>query len=250
MSKFAAGDGLQDTEQDPNYMILRVLARSKGPLGAWRIQAALAESGLRISEATVGRTLGHLDRIGWTTGVGARGRILTEKGKQHFAELELNNLRTFYHDSLSTAVNPRTAEALLDLLRARRLIEAETARLAALNATEKEIIEIEQAVEKHISTTHAGQDSVENNHRIHNLIADASHSPIFQAIVNLFNQDRHLHHTQYQIQVSVGGVDPEVHRLIAVAIRNRDPDGAVAAMQHHIDLLIQGCLASSHARGE
>lgn len=244
MSGFVRGDGSSDSEQDAEFLILRLLARSPCPLGAWKIQAALTESGLQVSEATVGRILRNLDRAGCTGRIGVKGRTLTQEGHQRVAELESVHRRTFYHDSLSTAVSPRTTEDLLDLLRARRLIEAETARLAAINATEAEVVEIERAVEEHISATHAGKDSVDNNHRIHNLIASASHSPVYQAIVNLFNQDRHLHDTQYQIQLSVGGVDPEVHRLIAAAIRDRDPDEAAASMRHHIDLLIQGCRAT------
>ncbi len=235
----------KNADADAEYVTLRELARSREPLGAWRIHAALEASGLHTSEATVGRLLRRLDLAGYTERIGAQGRILTAKGEQRILEVEQARQRTTYHDLLSTAVSSGTREALLDLLRARRLIEAETARLAALQATEQEIAEIERAVEVHIQVTHAGQDSVANNHRIHNLIADASHSAIFQAIVKLFNQDEHLHETQYQIQASTGGVNPEVHRPIAAAIRRRDPEGAAAAMQHHIDLLIRGCQASS-----
>lgn len=226
------------------YVALRELRSSDSPRGCWRIHAALQSAGVVMSEASAGRLLRRLDMLELTEPVGLRGHVITEKGQRRIAEMERARERSLNHSTLSLAISPKTAEDLLDLLRARRLIEAETARLAALNATDEELSQIELAVGRHISATEAGSPSLENNHDIHRLIAQASHSRIYEAIVSLFIQDTPLHETQNKIQRAAGMVDPTVHETIATAIREHNPDQAAAAMQCHIDLLIEACRAT------
>jgi GntR family L-lactate dehydrogenase operon transcriptional regulator len=235
---------------EAEYVALRELGSSVEPVGSWRICTVLRGVGIELSEATAGRLLRQFDLQGLTQALGSKGRILTDEGRRHLALLEEARSRNSYHNDLAMVVSAQTVEDLLDVLHARRLIEAETARLAALHATSEEIEEIDRAVQRHIEVSRAGGASLENNVTIHLLIARASRSRMFQAIVGLILQDQQLHQAQNRIQRAVGEVAPEDHLSILHGIRTRDPEAAAAAMRAHIDRLIRGCEATIRAQQE
>jgi GntR family L-lactate dehydrogenase operon transcriptional regulator len=237
-----------DRGDEAEYLALRELEASAEPLGCWRIRTALGSAGIAMSEATAGRLLRQLDVRGLTRALGSKGRVLTDDGRRQLAAIEELRGRSSRHNDLAAAIGAQTLEELLDVLHARRLIEAETARLAARHATADEIAKLDQAVRRHIEVSHAGGASLENNVEIHRLIAQASRSRIFQAIVGLFLQDRQLHEAQNRIQRAVGGIAPEDHVPILEGVRARDPEAAAAAMALHIDRLIRGCEDMIRAR--
>jgi GntR family L-lactate dehydrogenase operon transcriptional regulator len=203
-----------------------------------------------MSEATAGRLLRQFDLRGLTQALGSKGRVLTDEGRRHLAALEEAHRRSAHHNDLAHVISAQTAEDLLDVLHARRLIEAETARLAARHATAEELAELDRAVRRHIEVSRAGGASLENNVAIHRLIAQASRSRILQAIVALFLQDTQLHQAQNRIQRAVGGIAPEDHQPILDGIRAGDPEAAATAMCAHIDRLIRGCEDTIRAQQE
>ncbi len=224
---------------DAAYMALRELGQSQTPIGCWRVCAALESAGITASEATAGRLLRHLDHEGLTEPLGSRGRVLTEKGRQHLAGLERAQRRRTYHHDLLQAVRAQTIEDVCDLLAARRAAEAETARLAALRATRKEVKEIERAVHRHIQKVRSDAERLDHNRAIHRQIAQASGSRILQAVVNVLLQEDYLQEIQSHIQRAVHGVLPEDHLHVLRAIKKRQPDAAAEAMRAHIDRLLR-----------
>lgn len=129
------------------------------------------------------------------------------------------------------------------LLQARRLVEPETAALAAENATDAEITGIEEALQRNIadnrndSTTHPG------DRLLHIRIADAGGNPAYALLI------RHLLGHQYgamfqRVQQLYTSADmphrsEREHAAIVDAIRERDPDAARAAMATHLDSVIR-----------
>jgi GntR family transcriptional repressor for pyruvate dehydrogenase complex len=227
---------LRDNSAD---IALKELGKSQTPIGCWRIRAALQAAGITTSEATAGRLLCQLDHEGLTRALGSKGRILTEKGRRHLAALERAQRRHSYHHDLLQAVRAQTIEDVCDLLIARRAAEAETARLAALRATAKDVTAIENAVHRHIQKVRVGCEQIDHNRGIHRLIAEASRNRILQAVVNVLLQEEYLQEIQSHIQHAVDGVVPEDHLLILQAIKDRQPDGAAEAMRTHIDRLLR-----------
>ena len=224
---------------DAAYIALRELGKSQTPIGCWKVRAALQAAGIVASEATAGRLLRSLDLHGLTHALGSKGRVLTEKGHRHLAALEHAHRRHSYHHDLLRAVRAETVEDVRDLLTARRAVETETARLAALRATAKEIRQIEQAVHRHIQEVRGGGGRSDHNRAIHRLIAKASRSRILQALVNVILQEEYLQEIQAHIQRAADGLVPEDHLLVLQAIKERQPDRAAEAMQAHIDRLIR-----------
>ena len=223
------------------YHALKELSQNVGPLGCWRIRGALQVAGIQLSEATAGRLLRQLDLEGYTQPVGSKGRLLTERGRRRLADLEQARARTSSQKDLWQAIHVERLEDVLDVLAARRLIEAETARLAALLASEEEIAELERAVVAHIAEVRAGQKAGALNRSIHRLIAQASRSHVLQAIASLIVEDGQLHNVQLRVQRASGarGLAPEEHAVILKAIKDRRPAEAAEAMCTHIDRIIR-----------
>jgi GntR family L-lactate dehydrogenase operon transcriptional regulator len=232
----APGAGSADAA---GYFALKELAGSSSPLGCWRIRAALQAAGITASEATAGRLLRQLDHEGLTRALGSRGRLLTAKGRRRLAVLELAQRRHSSHNDLLRAVRAENIEDICDLLTARRVVEAETARLAAQRATATDIRRIEGAVQRHIQEMRSGGARLDHNRAIHHLIAQAARSRILQAVVNVLLQEEYLQEVQTHIQRAADGVFPEDHLLIVRAIKDRQPDRAAEAMRSHIDRLFR-----------
>jgi GntR family L-lactate dehydrogenase operon transcriptional regulator len=225
--------------EEPAYVALKELGGNQGPIGCWRVRSALQAAGIVTSEATAGRLLRGLDLQGLTRAIGSRGRVLTSKGRRHLAVLERSRRLRSYHRGLLQAVRAESVEDVVDLLTARRAVETETARLAALRATKQEVQEIEQAVYRHIEETHRRGTASEQNRVVHSLIARASRSGILQAIVNVLLQEEYLQEINAYIQHATGKIIPEDHLVILRAIKDRQSKRAAEAMQAHLDRLLR-----------
>lgn len=226
-------------DDETTYLTLHALSNSEGPVGCWRVRAALRTAGIELSEATAGRLLRELDHQGSTRPVGSKGRLLTEEGRARLAALGQARARNSYHSDLLQAIKAETIEDILDVLRARRAVEVESARLAAMFASEAEIQEIEQAVKSHLEEVERGGIAGEQNRAVHRLVAQASKSRVLLAVVNLILEDQQLQEAQVRIQRAADQLVPQEHIVLLKALKSRRPDRAAKAMRAHIDRLIK-----------
>lgn len=230
---------INDMDDETTYLTLRALSNSESPVGCWRVRAALRAAGIEMSEATAGRLLRELDFQSLTQRMGSKGRLLTEDGRSRLATLEQARARSSYHSDLLQAIKAETIEDILDVLRARRAVEAECAGLAAMLATDVEIHEIEQAVQSHLAEVERGGIAGDQNRTVHRLVAQASKSRVLLAVVNLILEDQQLQEAQARIQRAANQVVPQEHVVLLRAIKSRRPDRASKAMRAHIDRLIR-----------
>ena len=129
------------------------------------------------------------------------------------------------------------------LLRARRLIEPETAALAAKHATDAESEGIEEALQRNIADNRNGSSTHPGDRLLHIRIADASGNPAYALLI------RHLLGHKYgamfqRVQALYTSADmphrsESEHAAIVAAIRARDPDDARATMAQHMDSVIR-----------
>lgn len=131
--------GRINMQPDYVYNILNILNLSDQPLGCGRIRNLLEDEGIKRGEATVGRILLEMDSLGLTKKLGFEGRAITEKGEDKLEELNTKRRHMQISDQLMDILKATKKEELVDVLEARRGIEGELARLAALRATDKEI---------------------------------------------------------------------------------------------------------------
>lgn len=135
------------------------------------------------------------------------------------------------------------ADAILNLLRARRLIEPPVAELAATQATDaalRDLGELLAEAERHLS----GDDNADEvlgmvNMRFHRGIAAASGNPILSEVVYTLTEV----HIKEQMAVldlyNNRRRDHEEHKRILAALLGRDPVAACRIMREHLDDVIE-----------
>jgi GntR family transcriptional regulator, transcriptional repressor for pyruvate dehydrogenase complex len=129
-------------------------------------------------------------------------------------------------------------ESPFDVLRARRVVEAETAALAARHASVEEIAAIAEAFAQLAADMRANRARSEGDRLFHVRIAEAGGNRALAAIVReLWNAHRQpLNARLGALFVTVARRRDNIgeHRAILDAIRVHDPAGARSAMRRHL----------------
>jgi DNA-binding FadR family transcriptional regulator len=224
-------------------LALAALADGDGPIGASGMTRRFRVAGYSVSEATMGRFLRQLDELGLTQSFNTtKGRLITDEGRRRLGELRVERRRHRHGARLLSAVYTDDMAELVDLLQVRRLVEVESARLAAERATNEEINQMLQLGESHIDQAGRGDEISSPSMAFHRLLAEASHSRMLTAVTLLLLDpandplERMLEELAIQAGVTVDHVTD--HRTIALAIERRDPTAAMRAMSLHMDKLM------------
>ena len=229
---------LLSAKKEQEFLILSILAEAGEPVGSGAISDGLRATGAGISEATAGRILRELDNQGLTQRDGFRGRSLTEAGYKRFEELRSDRDRANSGQEFISLLKVRRCEELVDILVARRAIERETARLAAIHARDAELDYLEQIVSEHKKHAQHGV-AAEDDVNFHRLVARMSGNKVLQAAVDLIRQDGQLAPVLEYIRKQVKSKISVDHSRIVEALRRRDAAAAEKAMVDHIENLIR-----------
>ncbi|MCL6449938.1 MAG: FCD domain-containing protein [Acetobacteraceae bacterium] len=225
-------------EREVEYALLSVLLGSPSPVGSSAIASALSAAGRQLSRSTVGRCLQEFDARGLTQRVGNRGRRLTDRGRSYLEQLGREMLRARGSDRLLLALEGAEGERLIKVLVARRALEREAARLAALHATAEQLAEMERVVGQARERMASGASTVEEDHDFHDLVAAASGNEVLLRVLSLVRRESSLSESLGRIRREVGGELLKDHEALLECLRRRDPEAAEAAMCRHIDGLI------------
>ncbi|MFZ5642450.1 MAG: FCD domain-containing protein [Bacillota bacterium] len=220
------------------YEILSVMEEKPDPVGSGLLSQLLVSRGLDVSEATVGRVLSGMDSRGLTSKVGFQGRVITDEGRRRLDQLKRVQHRMTYGKRFISTLESRKKEDLIDILVARRAIERELARLAAIHATDAEISLMVSILREQEEFTAMNQMTAEQDVRFHRLIAMAAKNKVLAAALDLIRHDGQLSPILEYIRTEVGGRLAVGHERILRAIMDRDPAGAEQAMIDHIESLI------------
>ncbi|MDO5657510.1 MAG: FCD domain-containing protein [Paracoccus sp. (in: a-proteobacteria)] len=137
---------------------------------------------------------------------------------------------------------------LMFIIESRLAIEPMLARLAAQRASpdalrrmQASMIRVEEATDTDAADL---WDSA-----FHREIARAAGNPMLLDLfdrVNAWRHDVSIRHARQRARSRIGGISPEPHRRIMLAIRNHDGFAASRAMRDHLDELMQVFLRHSH----
>lgn len=221
---------------------LRLLHDSSKPVGAVRLMQAWRAAGLSGAEATAGRFLRQLDDQGLTELNGTtRGRTLTNAGRERLQTLVAQRRQFDQQSQLWRALNATELSDLMDLLRMRRLVEVEAARMAAIRATPDDISRLTVAANHHdgddllLDTTSPSMD-------FHRLVARSSHNRIVGAVALLLLDPSNdpLEKMLELISYETGATLEQLgdHRALVEAIREHRADDSARIMADHMDRLI------------
>jgi DNA-binding FadR family transcriptional regulator len=150
------------------------------------------------------------------------------------------------------ALDPALLEGLLSL---RRLLESETARLAARNRTRDDLHELEQVLAREQKVDPRNIDAlVDVDFDFHHRVALASGNPIYPMFINSFELAAKNLAAQFFAAVSVAPTVFGFHRELATAVASRDADRAATVMVNILDhgrtVLQERLGASLEANGE
>lgn len=129
----------------------------------------------------------------------------------------------------------RERAVTVDLLEARRLIETETAALAAERATESDIAALDEALDAMRRPTSLAEEYVASDLRLHLALAHASHNAVLTALVESM---RHALFECIAATFEAGGRTERRlrdHERILETIRVRDVEGARRAVATHLE---------------
>ena len=225
ISDIKMGDSCMKEKGNDAYqekIVLSLLDRSSGPVGAGTVKEELRSFGYELSEATVGRFLRELDKRGLTCRVGFQGRRLTELGQRRLSELEEASRFDSSYKALLEKIAASEALAFQDFLEARIAIEIAVVRLAAVKRTTSDLHVLAQKVEDlKVQETYEGIKAV--LHDFHRALIKASGNAVLEAVMELL----------FQKEVPVGGNPEEIagaYVALLGSIEAKDPQKAEEAL--------------------
>lgn len=225
---------------NPRSTLLVALANAEGPVGTRQARQWLSDSGYQMSESTMSRRLRDLDSEGLTVQVGAKGRILTPSGRTFVTDVLRNGEREAL---LRRATKIRTAEDLVNLLKARRALEPEAVRDAAIRATELDIIQLRDQVSRHEERLAEGgplpRDIALHFHR---QVTALTRNPLLQAAIGIV-LDESLDRIEATLDLILQShhsheESAAEHAQIVEALGQRDGGRAERLMRDHLSSLI------------
>ena len=241
----AEDDGVALT--DLEYNLLDIIEGSASPLGSNALALKLKGRGITVSAPTVGRCLASLEEAGNLISVENRGRIISEDGRsalyRHHLQQNLSNAAQNVVDILGIS-GSANIQKLIDVVTTRHALERKAAWLAAKNATAEEITtictygDILDTLLKDVHDSHGKNHQAAMGRLFHETIAKAGKNEVLAAMIHLVNQDIAardflvvlLEQTNYSFGLG--------HAAIAKAIKNREPELALALAEEHTQKIL------------
>lgn len=222
-----------------NYLILKYLLEKNEPVGSWVLKVMLELKNVIVSTATIGRFLKNLDAKGFTELVGAQGRVITSRGAVYITELVEKVGREQLQKRMMDAAHPKNYQEMLDLMRTRKLLECETARLAAIRANPSNLKAMDRTIARHEMCLENCSDPTVPALDFHEKVAEASNLRFLIASLNiLVSGEIHLGSEFVKTTRERSAEYALHHRLIAEAIKKGDADEAEHQMRVHMDAMI------------
>ncbi len=135
-------------------------------------------------------------------------------------------------DPLGLSFEKDKAQLTKDLLAIRMMIEPPITALAAQNATEEDILEIEKHYKKVEELIHMGKSYIEEDMRFHKAIAQASKNIVIPKLLPTINQAINLFTVRTGFKLLKETI--ETHSAMVKAIKEHDPIAAQDASTLHL----------------
>lgn len=224
-----------------HYLMLNLIHEHENGIGAWEMRLLLANCGVELSSATVGRYLKELDLKVLTQKQGNKGRCLTENGKRSLEKLNESVTAGLLHKDMQKAVKGTEYQDLIDIYTVRIGIENVSVRYCCKNATDEEIELIGQSAADYKRLAEGGSDFVDNSLGFHVLIAQGAHNAFMEKVLSMliFEQTR-IENMLEHLSTRGEGIQFSSHHYgIYEAIKNRDEERAAELMNEHFAAIME-----------
>jgi DNA-binding FadR family transcriptional regulator len=232
------------------YLLLKSIEENNEPLGSWALKASLGTYQLNCSTATIGRYLKDLDSQEFTVRRSNQGRVLTPLGKAKLQDTEELLARAMLRNAVSDALRINKFEDLIDLIRIRKILEIEAARMAAENSSEHDLQQLQLALEKHRQSVIENKDPTIPALDFHSAIMNLCHNRFMIALFEMviFEEKRIESLFENLVTRERGSYYINQHIAIAEAITNKQPERASALMAKHLELILLDITKQSQER--
>jgi DNA-binding FadR family transcriptional regulator len=224
---------------DREFLVLNLIQASEVPIGSWALVESIAEKGISLSSATVGRILNHLEKQGYLVKDGSKGRVITQKGEAAMKNALKYREMEGYKKKLDDLLTTNMLNHFIMVLETRKVIERSTVALAVGYITDGEIEKLRRIEARRDEDYKKSRINAHHDIEFHQTIANASRNEvlkIFSQIISMIGQQSDLFdymrakmETPYYIS----------HKKILKAIDERNAELAEKAMVEHIDTLIR-----------
>lgn len=238
-------------QDDVLSALLAVISSGGGPIGTRAAQRSLEGMGFSMSESSVSRRLRELDQRGWTSRVGAKGRVLSREGRQQLAEVRRT---TPVRADTGPIVDVKDIQDVLDLLIARKAVESAAAADAAMHANPEGVESLQALLNEHRRLIDSGNFTEQPGLLLHRKIADIAPNNKLRVLTGLILAP-HLDGVEAVLDLIFGSKAHqksalEDHQEIVNAISRRDPEGAEKAMNDHFVRMVMETEKSLAGHGE
>jgi len=228
----------RNESQELNHAILEALHSSNEPMGSWSLYYLLKERGYNISAPTIGRRLRDLELKNFVGKVTVEGRIITSSGIRMLHKAATDHQVRTSAEEVLTLLKSNRRKDIIDLLIARRIIEGESAHLAAINASPRDVARLQAIVRKQKSSLNSGNLAVKEDVGFHEMLAKISGNKFIAYSVHLLRSQEWLNYAVIAIRAKLGEGLVVEHEGIISAVRDHNSAAARSAMEQHITKLI------------
>lgn len=221
---------------EKDLAVLECLAESSVALGSWNLVELLEKRGIEVSSATIGRVLRRLENRNYVRKVSNAGRSITEEGRTAITQTRSMNSINEHQEKLKEVITACTLENYIVVLQARRAVERENARLAAINITDAELSHLDEVLRMQEEYRRQNKSVAQIDVEFHKGIAHASRNQVLESMYHMlfaYGQQSPLFE---QIRKKRRAVST-AHIGILEALHEHDPGKAERRMVRHIDEL-------------
>lgn len=233
--------GIFKTQNDTViYLMVKSISQKDRPVGSWTLKADLDACGVVCSTATIGRYLKLLDSKGYTNLLSNQGRVLTQNGIEWLSIMDERLARAQMRNEASQVIRVNEYAELIDLLRARKAIETEAARLAALYATDEEIAFLRKSIAVHYRYVAENRDPVDPALEFHSIVSEISHNKFIKAMLSMlvFEEKQIESSMETLLTRERGNIYVVEHDDITSALEERNEQRAADLMCAHLDAIL------------
>lgn len=120
------------------------------------------------------------------------------------------------------------------LVDTRILLEKEAARLAAINRTQDNLVQMTNALIQYEKKLQSGQSAIEEDLMFHIKIAEASKNSVLKSLMMIITPDIVKSYTKLNVCEDNNIKTIDEHRNILQMISEKNEEGAVLAMENHL----------------
>ena len=212
-------------EQVYNQLLKMIIRRELKPGDRLPSEMVLCDQ-MGVSRNTLRAALNKLDALGFT--------VSRQGGGTYVKEVDSDVYLNFFVPALLTHnVN------LLEVMQFRKGIEVEAARLAAANATDEDIAELSELLERCKENLDEMERFAQSNTDFHTAVAKASHNMMFKKMMEII---RMMILTEMQNFLVAQGEDVDstfYHEMVLRCIIEGKPEEAAFFMERHLTLVIK-----------